>query len=127
MKYPSYIVWHIQGRDQILRRILLKVTLSDLSSGEEENQRAEPYRDRQKLSNSLVLTRELQEENEWSMHLALRTRSFFTLTIIIIMTNILISYVASNNNYLLFCGYIDLYIYNEKYFSDDQFSYNIII
>ena len=38
-------------------------------------------RDRQKLSNSLILTSGLQGENEWNMQLALQT-SFFTLTIL---------------------------------------------
>ena len=60
----SMPVWHIRGRDQMLRRILLKVVSNELNSGEEENQRAEPYRERQKLLRSLVLTKELQEEKE---------------------------------------------------------------
>ena len=60
----SIPVWHIQERDQILRRILLKVVSKELKSGEEENQRAEPCKERQKLLRSLVLTKELQEEKE---------------------------------------------------------------
>ena len=60
----SIPVWHIRGRDQILRRILLKVVSKELKSGEEENQRAEPYKEKQKLLRSLILTKELQEEKE---------------------------------------------------------------
>ena len=57
---------------------MLKVVSNDLNSGEEENQRDEPYRERQKLLRSLVITKGLHEENEQSMLLALQTRSFFT-------------------------------------------------
>ena len=45
--------------------------------------------DRQKLSNSLILTSGLQGENEWNMQLALRT-SFFTLNNIISVKKVII-------------------------------------
>ena len=42
----SISVWHIGGRDQILWRILLKVVSKEFKSGEEENQKVEPYKER---------------------------------------------------------------------------------
>ena len=52
------------------RRILLNVVSKDLNAGEEDHKQ-DPYGDRQKLEKSLVLTQELQQENENSMQLAL--------------------------------------------------------
>ena len=68
-------VWQARGRDQIFRKILLKVISSDLNSDEGENQRAGPYSERQELRKSIVLVSGSQQE-VCSMQLALRIRSF---------------------------------------------------
>ena len=51
-----------RGRDQIFRKILLKVISSELSSDEEENHRADPYSERQELRESIVLVSGSQQE-----------------------------------------------------------------
>ena len=69
---------HTRKMPDLTQNILLKVVSKDLNAGAEEDHKQDPYRDRQKLEKSLVLTQGLQQENECSMQLALRVRSFRT-------------------------------------------------
>ena len=64
-------VWLWRGRDQILRKILLNDTSRALSCGDEDPQREAPYRERQKLENSLVFTKGSQQEKVCNKQLAL--------------------------------------------------------
>ena len=68
-------VWLWRGRDQILRKILLNDTSRALSCGDEDLQREAPYRERQKLENSLVFTKGSQQEKVCNKQLALRHMS----------------------------------------------------
>ena len=73
-------LWQFLGRPQIVRK-MLNVVSRGLRAGAEENNIADPYRERQKLERSLVLTKGLREGKEKSMQLALQLKSFLTRSI----------------------------------------------